>query len=162
MLIIKSFCPPSHRWASPAQHSTDLSLTSQVLRGSLGRRGIKITSTGHWGSSGINSWTPPLLYIHYIIGIHHSGTWFQLYLLFQADDPTVPVWISDYLMDISARMKEQHLQLNLAKTELLIFPSGPLLQHQFTIQQGLSTIFPMRSARNLRITSWLLKIMLPK
>ncbi len=30
LLIIKSFCPPSHRWASLDLHSTGLSRTSQV------------------------------------------------------------------------------------------------------------------------------------
>ncbi len=32
--------------------------------------------TGHWGPSGIGSWTPPLLHIHYITGSHHTSTWF--------------------------------------------------------------------------------------
>jgi len=31
-------------------------------------------------------------------------------------------------------MKEHHLQLNLAKTELLILPANPSLQHDFTIR----------------------------
>ncbi len=31
-------------------------------------------------------------------------------------------------------MKEHHLQLNLAKTEFLVFPATPTLQHDFTIQ----------------------------
>ncbi len=47
----------------------------------LGRRGIQSTSTGHWSSSGIGSWTPPLLHIHYITGSHHTGTWLLLSLL---------------------------------------------------------------------------------
>ncbi len=34
--------------------------------------------TGHWGPSGIGSWTPPLLHIHYITGSHHTGTWLLL------------------------------------------------------------------------------------
>ncbi len=42
----------------------------------------------------------------------------QLYLSFQPDDPTVAARISGCLADISAWMKEHHLQLNLAKTEL--------------------------------------------
>ncbi len=76
----------------------------------------------------------------------------QLYLLFQPDDPTVPAGISDCLMDISAWKKEHHLQLNLAKTELLIFPAIPSVQHQFTIQLGSSTtIIPSGSARNLGV-----------
>ncbi len=46
-------------------------------------------------------------------------------------------------------MKEHHLQLNLAKTELLVFPATPTLQHDFTIQLGSSTITPSSSVRNL-------------
>ncbi len=46
-------------------------------------------------------------------------------------------------------MKEDHLQLNLAKTELLVFPATPTLQHDFTIQ--LSTITPSSSVRNLGV-----------
>ncbi len=55
----------------------------------------------------------------------------QLYLSFQPDDPTVAARIS---ADISAWTKEHHLQLNLAKTELLVLPATPTLQHDFTIQ----------------------------
>ncbi len=58
----------------------------------------------------------------------------QLYLSFQPDDPTVAAQISGCLADISAWMKEHHLQLNLAKTELLVFPATRTLQHYFTIQ----------------------------
>ncbi len=64
----------------------------------------------------------------------------QLYLSFRPDDPTVAARISGCLADISALMKEHHLQLNLAKTELLVFPATPTLQHDFTIQLGSSTI----------------------
>ncbi len=54
-------------------------------------------------------------------------------------------------MDISAWMKEHHLQLNLAKTELLVFPATSTLQHDFTIQLGSSTISPSSSVRNLGV-----------
>ncbi len=88
---------------------------------------------------------PPLLHI---TGSHHASTRFlipyadntQLYLSFRPDDPTVAARISGCLADISALMKEHHLQLNLAKTELLVFPATPTLQHDFTIQLGSSTI----------------------
>ncbi|KAL0174283.1 hypothetical protein M9458_030251, partial [Cirrhinus mrigala] len=73
----------------------------------------------------------------------------QLYLSFQPDDPTVAARISGCLADISEWMKEHHLQLNLAKTELLIFPATPTLQHDFTINLGTLTITPSSSARNL-------------
>ncbi len=59
--------------------------------------------------------------------------------------------ISGCLPDISAWMKEHHLQLNLAKTELLVFPATPTLQHDFTIQLGSSTITPSCSVRNLGV-----------
>ncbi len=72
----------------------------------------------------------------------------QLYLSFRPDDPTVAARISGCLADISAWMKEHHLQLNLAKTELLVFPATPTLQHDFTIQLGSSTITPSASFRN--------------
>ncbi len=48
-------------------------------------------------------------------------------------------------------MKEHHLQLNLAKTELLVFPATPTLQHDFTIQLGSSTITPSASVINLGV-----------
>jgi len=75
----------------------------------------------------------------------------QLYLSFQPDDPTVAVRISSCLADISAWMKEHHLQLNLAKTELLILPANPSLQHDFTIQLDSSSVTPLRSVRNLGV-----------
>ncbi|CAM4732934.1 unnamed protein product [Leuciscus chuanchicus] len=76
----------------------------------------------------------------------------QLFLSFQPDDPTVAARISSCLVDISTWMKELHLQLNLAKTELLVFPANPSLQHDFTIQLESSSITPSRSVRNLGVT----------
>ncbi len=75
----------------------------------------------------------------------------QLYLSFQPDDPTVASRISGCLADISAWMKEHHLQLNLAKTELLVVPATPTLQHDFSIQLGTSIITPSTSVRNLGV-----------
>ncbi len=75
----------------------------------------------------------------------------QLYLSFQPDDPTVAARISGCLADISAWMKEHHLQLNLAKTELLVVPATPTLQHDFSIQLGTSIIAPSTSVRNLGV-----------
>ncbi len=75
----------------------------------------------------------------------------QLYLSFPPDDPTVAARISGCLADISAWMKEHHLQLNLAKTELLVFPATPTLQHDFTIQLGSSTITPSISVKNIGV-----------
>ncbi len=75
----------------------------------------------------------------------------QLYLSFQPDDQMVAARISGCLAGISAWMKEHHLQLNLAKTELLVFPATPTPQHHFTIQLGSSTITPSALVRNLGV-----------
>ncbi|XP_038591448.1 uncharacterized protein LOC119915779, partial [Micropterus salmoides] len=60
--------------------------------------------------------------------------------------------ISSCLADISAWMKEHHLQLNLTKTELLVLPANPSLEHHLTIQLDSSSITPSRSVRNLGVT----------
>ncbi len=75
----------------------------------------------------------------------------ELDLPFRPDDPKVAARISGCLVDISAWMKEHHLQLNLTKTELLVFPATPTLQHAFTIQIGSSTISPSSSVRTLGV-----------
>ncbi len=75
----------------------------------------------------------------------------QLYLSFQPDDPTVAARISGCLAEISTWIKDHHLQLNLAKTELLVSPATPALQHDFTIQLGSSTTTPSTLVRNLGV-----------
>ncbi len=77
----------------------------------------------------------------------------QLYFSFQPDDPTVTDRIAACLSDISSWMMDHHLQLNLAKTELLVFSANPSLHHNFSIQLGSSTITPSRTARNLGVVS---------
>ncbi len=48
-------------------------------------------------------------------------------------------------------MKDHHLQLNLAKTELLVVSANPSLHHNFTFQLGSSTITSSKTARNLGV-----------
>ncbi len=48
-------------------------------------------------------------------------------------------------------LNETYVSKNLAKTELLVFPATPALQHDFTIQLGSSTITPSASVRNLGV-----------
>ncbi len=48
-------------------------------------------------------------------------------------------------------MKDHHLQLNLAKTELLVVSANLSLHHNFSIQLGSSTITSSRTARNLGV-----------
>jgi len=75
----------------------------------------------------------------------------QLYLSFQPDDPTVAARILACLTDISGWMKDHHLQINLAKTELLVILVNPKLHHNFSIQRDSSYITPSMSARNLGV-----------
>ncbi|KAL1250334.1 hypothetical protein QQF64_021339 [Cirrhinus molitorella] len=75
----------------------------------------------------------------------------QLYFSFHPDDPTVPARIAACLTDISGWMKEHHLQLNLAKTELIVISANPALHHNFSIQLNSSTITSSRTARNLGV-----------
>ncbi len=98
----------------------------------------------------LHHWVPS--YRHMVFSYHFYADDTQLYLSFRPDDPTVAARISGCLTDISAWMKEYHLQLNLAKTELLVFPATPTLQHDFTIQLGSSTITPSASVRNLGVS----------
>ncbi len=50
----------------------------------------------------------------------------QLYLSFHPDDLTIAAHISPCLTDISCWMKDHHLELNMAKTELLVVPTNSL------------------------------------
>ncbi len=75
----------------------------------------------------------------------------QLYLSFHPDDPMIAAHISACLADISCWMKDHHLQLNLAKTELLVVSANPLFHHNFTFQLSSSTIAPSKIARNLGV-----------
>ncbi len=75
----------------------------------------------------------------------------QLYLSFHPDDPTIAARISACLTDIFCWMKDHHLQLNLAKTELLVVPANSSFHHNFTIQLGTSTITPSKTDRNLGV-----------
>ncbi len=91
------------------------------------------------GSSRLSSWSTYLLHLHVVIRIGHS------------DDPTVAAHIAACLSDISSWMKDHHLQLNLAKTELLVVSANPSLHHNFSIQLGSSTITPSRTPKNLGV-----------
>ncbi len=99
----------------------------------------------------LHHWVPSYRHMAHGFSYHCYADDAQLYLSFRPDDPTVAARISDCLADISAWMKEHHLQLNLAKTELLVFPATLTLQHDFTIQIYSSTITPSSSVRNLGV-----------
>ncbi len=149
--IIRSSCPPSHHCISLGFHFAGLNPISLVsLSGwpgegrypkhinlSLGfprDRFLDPSSSPHtlhrWLPSYRHMASPTISMLMTHSSISH----------FRPDDPTVAARISGCLADISGWMKEHHLQLNLAKTELLVFPATPTLQHDFTIQLGSSTI----------------------
>ncbi len=73
----------------------------------------------------------------------------QLYLSFHSDDLTIAARFSACLADISCWMKD--LQLNLAKTELLVVSANPSFHHNFTFQLGSSTMTPSKTAKNLGV-----------
>ncbi len=75
----------------------------------------------------------------------------QLYFSFQPDDPTVAARISGCLADISACIKQHHLQLNLAKTELYVCPATSNVQHDFTTKLSSSTITLSSSVKNIGV-----------
>ncbi len=71
----------------------------------------------------------------------------QLYISFHPDDLTIAARISACLIDISCWMMDHHLQLNLAKTELLVVSANPSFHYNFTFQLGSSTITPSNSQK---------------
>ncbi len=153
--IIRSSCPPSHRWASLGFHFAGLNPISPVgLSGWPGEgrypKHINL-SLGFLRDRFLDPSSSPHTLHHWDPSYRHMASPTQLYLSFQPDDPTVAARISGCLVDISAWMKEHHLQLNLAKTELLVVPATPTLQHDFSIQLGTSIITPSTSVRNLGV-----------
>ncbi len=160
--IIRSSCPPSHRWASLGFHFAGLNPISPVgLSGWPGEG--RYPKHINWSLGFLRDrFLGPLLFSTYTTSLgpiiqahgfsyHCYADDTQLYLAFQPDDPTVTARISGCLADISAWMKEHHLQLNLAKTELLVVPATPTLQHDFSIQLGTSITTPSTSVRNLGV-----------
>ena len=75
----------------------------------------------------------------------------QLFLSFPPEDTTVSARISDCLADISTWMKNHHLQLNLAKTELMVFPAKQVIHHNIKINTDSLSLAPSKTARNLGV-----------
>src|SRR4029434_10524606 len=73
----------------------------------------------------------------------------QLFLSFPPEDTTVSARISNSLADISTWMKNHHLQLILAKTELMVFPTKQVIHHNININIDSLFLVPSKTARNL-------------
>ncbi len=97
------------------------------------------------GFSGVSSWTPPLLHIHYITGSHYTSTWFILPFLcwWHTAVSLISIrWSNGSCTDL--RLPAGHLGMD-ERT------ANPTLQHDFTIQLCSSTITPSSSVRNLGV-----------
>ncbi len=80
---------------------------------------------------------------------YHYADDTQLYLSFLPDDLTIAARISACVTDISSWMKKHHLQLNLAKTELLVVSANLSLHHNFQLDS--LNINPSKTAINLGV-----------
>ncbi len=153
--IIRSSCPPSHHWTSLGFHFAGLNPISLVgLSGwpGAGRYPKHINwSLGFLRARFLDPSSSPHTLHHWLPSYRHMASPTISMLMTHSSISHFDQMISGCLADISAWMKEHHLQLNLAKTELLVFPATPTLQHDFTIQLGSSTITPSSSVRNLGV-----------
>src|SRR4029434_686188 len=78
----------------------------------------------------------------------HTHTHTQLFLSFPPEDTTVSARISDCLAEVSTWMKNHHLQLNLAKTELMVFPAKQAIHHNISINIDSLSLVPSKTAKN--------------
>src|SRR4029434_3955300 len=75
----------------------------------------------------------------------------QLFLSFPPEDTTVSARISDCLADISTWMNKQQHQMNLAKTELMVFQAKQAIHHNISINIDSLSLVPSKTARNLGV-----------
>src|SRR4029434_2799305 len=108
----------------------------------MARSAVCTSPPHHWGAPRLGDGTTSLCHLHPLVGPYHPLAWLflpllcrctQLLVAFPPEDTTVSARISDCLADISTWMKNHHLQLNLAKTELTVFPAKQAIHHNISI-----------------------------
>src|SRR4029434_9547203 len=107
----------------------------------MARSAVCTSPPHHRGAPWLGDGTTSLCHLHHLVGPYHPHGFSyhcyaddtQLYLSFPPEDTTVSARISDCLADISTWMKNHHLQLNLAKTELMVFPAKQAIHHNISI-----------------------------
>src|SRR4029434_3320409 len=120
----------------------------------MARSAVCTSPPHHRGAPRLGDGTTSLCYLH-----HHSDGFSyhcftddtQLFLSFPPEDTTLSARISDCLADISTWMKNHHLQLNLAKTELMVFPAKQVIHHNIKINTDSLSLAPSKTARNLGV-----------
>lgn len=80
---------------------------------------------------------------------HYYADGIQLHLIFLSKYTTDCIQIPANLANLPVWMKDHQLQLNLSKTELLVFPASCTLHYDITEQLG-PALAPLRSARELK------------
>ncbi len=143
--------------ASQEPHSSDSYLSDRSFKGILERWGVQVAASSYRGATGLSSWTTSLFCLHGFTSLSFINMAFHITAMLMTLNSTshtilmIAAHISACLIDISCWMKDHHLQLNLAKTELLVVSSHPSFHHNFTFQLGTSTITPSKTARNLGV-----------
>src|SRR4029434_10449572 len=100
-----------------------------------------------WNSANLLHWSQYAAYVSYWGKVFHVFHVLDVEQVMQCytEDTTVSARISDCLADISTWMKNHHLQLNLAKTELMVFPAKQVIHHNININTDSLSLVPSKT-----------------
>ncbi len=155
--IIRSSCPPSHSLGFHFTGINPISLVGLSRWPGEGRYPKHINwSLGFPRARSLDPSSSPHTLHHWVPSYRHLSTYLLPFLRWwhTALSLISTRWSNGSCTDL--RLLGRHLGMDErtspaqpAKTELLVFPANPTLQHDFTIQLGSSTITPSASVRNL-------------